>query len=37
MKRISAIVDDAPANMRRLVVEWGEAPEGVRVEIRRVE
>lgn len=34
LKRIEAITDDAPANMRRLVVEWGEAPEGCRVNIR---
>ena len=34
LKRIEAIADDAPANMRRLVVEWGEAPEGVRVHVR---
>ena len=33
LRRIEAIVNDAPQNMRRLVVEWGEAPEGVRVQI----
>lgn len=36
LRRIEAIADDAPKNLRRLVVEWGEAPEGVRVEIRPV-
>jgi len=34
LKRIEAIADDAPANLRRLVVEWGEAPEGVRICIK---
>ena len=33
LRRIELIANDAPKNMRRLVVEWGEAPEGVRVEV----
>lgn len=31
--RIEVIQDDGPKFMRRLVVEWGEAPEGVRVTV----
>lgn len=34
LRRIEAIANDAPANMRRIVVEWGDAPEGVRVQIK---
>jgi Holliday junction resolvase RusA-like endonuclease len=34
LRRIEAIANDAPANMRRLTVEWGEAPQGCRVQIR---
>jgi Holliday junction resolvase RusA-like endonuclease len=33
LRRIEAIENDAPANMRRIVIEWGLAPMGVRVEI----
>lgn len=33
LRRIEAIVDDGPQHLRKLVVEWGDAPEGVRVQI----
>lgn len=33
LRRIDAIVDDSKKHLRRLVVEWGDAPEGCRVEI----
>src|SRR5260370_3516257 len=33
LRRIEAIVDDAPQNMRRITVELGEAPEGCRVRV----
>lgn len=34
LRRVEAIADDAPVNMRRITVEWGDAPEGVRVRVR---
>jgi hypothetical protein len=30
----NVIEDDAPKNMRRLTVQWGEAPEGCRVTVK---
>src|SRR5258708_40275915 len=33
LRRIEAIVDDGPQHLRKLVVEWGDAPEGCRVRI----
>ena len=33
-KRIELIVDDGPKYLRRLVVEWGYAPEGCRLILR---
>jgi Holliday junction resolvase RusA-like endonuclease len=33
LRRINLIVDDSPKHMRRIVVEMGEAPTGVRVTI----
>jgi Holliday junction resolvase RusA-like endonuclease len=34
LKRIEAVIDDGPKHMRRIVVEFGEAPHGCRVEVR---
>jgi hypothetical protein len=34
LRRIELIENDAPANLRKLTVEWGDAPEGVRVTVR---
>lgn len=34
LRKIEAIEDDSPRHMRRLVVEFGNAPMGVRVTIR---
>jgi hypothetical protein len=31
---IGVIVDDAPKHMRKVTIEWGEAPEGCRVTVR---
>jgi hypothetical protein len=31
---IGLIVDDAPRHMRKVTIQWGEAPEGCRVTIR---
>jgi Holliday junction resolvase RusA-like endonuclease len=31
---IGLIVDDAPKHMRKVTIQWGEAPEGCRVTIR---
>lgn len=36
LRRIELIEDDSPKHMRRLVVEWGEAPFGARVIVRPV-
>jgi Holliday junction resolvase RusA-like endonuclease len=33
-RRISLIENDSPRFARRIVLQWGDAPEGVRVEIR---
>jgi len=34
LRRIDVIEDDSWKHMRRLVVEWGDAPEGCRVEVQ---
>lgn len=34
LRRIQAVRDDSPQYMRRIIVEWGDAPEGCRVHIR---
>ena len=34
MRRFGLVTDDSPKYLRKLVVEWGEAPEGVRVTVR---
>lgn len=31
---IGVIIDDAPKHMRKVTIEWGEAPEGCRVIVR---
>jgi hypothetical protein len=31
---IGLIIDDAPKHMRKVTIEWGEAPEGCRVTVR---
>ncbi|SRR5258708_1119766 len=31
LRRIEAIRDDSPRHLRKLTIEWGSAPEGVRV------
>jgi Holliday junction resolvase RusA-like endonuclease len=31
LRRVDLIIDDSPKYMRRLVVEWGNAPQGCRV------
>lgn len=36
LRLIELIHDDGPKHMRRLVVEWGHAPEGCRVTVRPV-
>jgi Holliday junction resolvase RusA-like endonuclease len=36
LRRIDAIQDDAQKYLRRLTVEWGDAPEGCRVHIRGI-
>lgn len=36
LRRIEVIVDDGPKHMRRLVVEWGLAPEGCRITLRPI-
>src|SRR5262249_31667769 len=33
LRRIDLIVDDSPKYLRRLVVEWGAAPQGARITI----
>ncbi len=33
---IEIVEDDAPKNMRRVIVEWGEAREGCRVTVRPI-
>jgi Holliday junction resolvase RusA-like endonuclease len=35
-RKIELIVDDSPKYMRRIVVDWGHAPEGVRLTLREV-
>lgn len=35
-RRLELVVDDSKKFMRRLVVEWGEAPTGCRVTLREV-
>lgn len=34
LRRIELIEDDGPKHLRRLIVEWGHAPQGCRVLIR---
>lgn len=34
LRYIELIENDAQCNMRRLIVEWGDAPEGCRVHVR---
>jgi Holliday junction resolvase RusA-like endonuclease len=34
LSQIEMIVDDGPAHMRRITIEWGVAPEGCRVTVR---
>lgn len=36
LRRIELISDDSPRFMRRLTVEWGEAPAGCRIILREV-
>jgi hypothetical protein len=36
VRRWGFVTDDSPKYLRKLVVEWGEAPEGVRVTVREV-
>lgn len=36
-RRIELVVDDGPKYMRRVVVEWGHAPEGCRLVLRKIE
>lgn len=36
LRRIDLIVDDGPKHMRRLTVEWGLAPHGCRVTVKRM-
>ncbi|EJW11267.1 hypothetical protein A33M_3345 [Rhodovulum sp. PH10] len=33
LRRIELIENDAPKNMRKLTMQWGQAPEGLRVEV----
>ena len=33
LRRIEVIADDSPKHLRKLTVEWGEAPEGARVTV----
>lgn len=33
LRRIELIEDDGPKHLRRLIVEWGEAPEGARIRV----
>lgn len=35
-KRLGLIVDDSRKYMRRVIIEWGEAPAGMRVTLREV-
>jgi hypothetical protein len=35
LKYLGAIVDDAPRHARRITVEWGHAPDGCRLTLRR--
>lgn len=35
-RRIELIRNDAPKNMRRITVEWGDAPEGCQIILRRM-
>jgi Holliday junction resolvase RusA-like endonuclease len=37
LRELKLIVNDAPKNMRSLLVRWGEAPKGMRVIIRPCE
>lgn len=36
LRRVELIIDDGPQHMRRLVVEWGLAPQGCRVTLTEV-
>lgn len=36
LRRVDVIQNDSPEYLRRLTVEWGEAPEGCRVTVRGV-
>ena|ERR1700679_507028 len=36
LRRIEVIANDAKKNMRRIVVEWGYAPAGMRVTVRPI-
>ena len=36
VRRWGFVTDDSPKYLRKLVVEWGEAPEGVRVMVKEV-
>ena len=37
LRRIEIITDDAPKNARRITIEWGDAPAGMRLIIRPLE
>jgi Holliday junction resolvase RusA-like endonuclease len=37
LRKIELIEDDSPKHMRRLTVEWGNAPHGCRVTVRAVQ
>ncbi len=36
LRRIEVIENDAPKNMRRVILEWGVAPEGMRLTVEPV-
>lgn|SRR5689334_11564479 len=36
LRRIELIEDDSRSHMRRLTLEWGDAPEGARVTVRAI-
>ncbi len=37
LRRIEVITNDAPRNARKITIEWGEAPEGMRLIVRACE
>ena len=37
LRRIEIVTNDAPKNVRKITIEWGEAPEGMRLIVKPLE